>query len=306
MPLIGWFKAAGPSGFGHNSTAEQVTAGIDLRGRTVLITGVRGGIGLETLRVLGLRGAYIIAAARSEAQARKALDEASVQGTPVGFDLSEPDQVRAGVEQVRALGRLLDAVVCNAGIMALPTLHQKHGLELQFLTNHLGHYLLITGLLDQLAPRGRVVMVASSAHRAAPRGGIQFDNLHGQAGYGPWRNYGQSKLANILFARALSRRLPQAGQTANALHPGVIRTDLARHMSPVIAMAMKVLRPIAFKTIAQGAATQCYAAVHPDVAEFNGAYFKDCAPAQPTAAARDDALAERLWAVSAEWAERLE
>jgi NAD(P)-dependent dehydrogenase (short-subunit alcohol dehydrogenase family) len=188
--------------------------------------------------------------------------------------------------------------------MALPRLETRYGLELQFLTNHVGHFLLVTGLLEQLAPRGRVVVVSSAAHRAAPAEGIAFDNLDGARGYRPWQAYGITKLANLLFARELARRLGGGGRTANALHPGVIPTHLARYMAgvgPVLALAA----PLAFKTVAQGAATQCYLATHPAPESVSGEYFADCNPASSTPQGRDDALAARLWSVSEDIAARL-
>jgi NAD(P)-dependent dehydrogenase (short-subunit alcohol dehydrogenase family) len=304
MSLIGWFKRAGPNGFGYRSTAEQVTDGLDLAGRTVLLTGCNSGLGLETLRVLALRGAHVLAAARSEAKARDALRAVGASGTPLACELAEPASVRGCVAAVRALGRPLDAIVCNAGIMALPRLETRYGLELQFLTNHVGHFLLVTGLLEQLAPRGRVVVVSSAAHRAAPAEGIVFDNLDGARGYRPWQAYGITKLANLLFARELARRLGGGGRTANALHPGVIPTRLARYMAgvgPVLALAA----PLAFKTVAEGAATQCYLAAHPAPESVSGEYFADCNPASSTPQGRDDALAARLWSVSEDIAARL-
>ncbi|HKI99493.1 MAG TPA: SDR family oxidoreductase [bacterium] len=305
MALIGILKGKGPSGFGYNSTAEQVTAGLDLSGQTFLLTGCTSGIGQETLRVLGLRGAHMVAAARSQEAAQQALAVTGAAGTAVACDLSEPASVRACVAGVQGLGRPLDGIVCNAGIMALPKLQQKHGYELQFLTNHIGHFLLVTGLLEQLALQGRVVCVSSSAHWAAPPEGIQFDNLDGRRGYGAWRAYGQSKLANILFARALARRLGSGGRTANALHPGVIHTRLQRHMNPVLVAAFALAGPLVLKTAAQGAATQCYVATQPKLAGVTGAFFADCNEARTSGLGREDTLAERLWQVSEEIAARL-
>ena len=137
---------------------------------------------------------------------------------PLACELSEPASIRACIDAVKSGAGPLDAIVCNAGVMAPPTLRQAHGYELQFFTNHIGHFILVTGLLDRLAPTGRVVVVASNAHRRAPAG-IEFDNLSGARDYAPLRAYGQSKLANILFTRELARRLPGGGQTANACTP---------------------------------------------------------------------------------------
>src|SRR5690606_29144580 len=122
----------------------------------------------------------------------------------------------------------LDVILCNAGIMALPKRELRHGQELQFLTNHLGHFGLVTGLLDQLRERARVVVLSSAAHQLAPRGGIQFDDLTLEHNYTPWLAYGQSKLANLLFARALAGRLAGTQRTANAVHPGAVATPLTR------------------------------------------------------------------------------
>jgi len=187
--------------------------------------------------------------------------------------------------------------------MAPPTLRQAHGYELQFLTNHVGHFILVTGLLARLAAAGRVVVVASNAHRRAP-GGIEWDNLSGERDYAPMRAYGQSKLANVLFARELSRRLP-AGQTSNSLHPGVIATNLMRSVPVVGRLALRLATPLLLKTPAEGAATQCFLATHPSVAGVTGTYFRDCNPALPWPVGRDDAAAARLWEVSEAIAARL-
>lgn len=295
MSLYGLLKGKGPSGFGYRSTAEEVTEGLDLTGKTLLLTGANSGLGLETLRVLSKRGARVIAAARTEEKAQAACQ--SVQGAtlPVACELSDPASVRACAERVKHDGPKLDAIICNAGIMALPQLSQAHGYELQFFTNHIGHFILVTGLLDQLAPDGRVVMLSSSAHTRAPREGIQFENLSGGRGYSGWTAYGQSKLANLLFAKELARRLSGSGQTANAVHPGVIATNLGRHMPAVAQAGFSLVGPLFLKNVAQGAATQCYAATHPAVAGVSGEYFADCNVARSSALSRDAALAERLW-----------
>jgi WW domain-containing oxidoreductase len=292
------FKGKGPSGFGYGSTAEDVTAGLDLSGRTVLLTGCNSGIGKETLRVLAMRGAHVIAAARTLDKARAACDSVEGKTTPVVCELSEPASVRACAAEVIALGKPLDAIICNAGIMALPKLQQKHGYELQFFTNHIGHFILVTSLLDTLSDKGRVVMVSSDAHNGAPREGIQLDNLSGERGYGPWTAYGQSKLANLLFAKELAKRLAGTGKTANSLHPGVIHTNLARSMNPIAQGALAIAAPLVLKSAAEGAATQCYLAVHPNVEGVSGKYFADCNVSKSSARGRDDALAEKLWEVS--------
>jgi NAD(P)-dependent dehydrogenase (short-subunit alcohol dehydrogenase family) len=306
MSLAALVKGRGPSGYGYGTTAEEVTAGLDLSGRTFLVTGVNSGLGLETTRVLSLRGAHVVALARTKESAASALASVGAKGTPVACDLSEPESVRAAVEEVKK-GAPLDAMVCNAGVMALPKRHVKHGLELQFLTNHVGHFLLVTGLLDRLNEPGRVVVLSSAAHRYAPREGIRLDDLGASRGYNGWVAYGQSKLANILFARALAKRLGGEGaaRTANSLHPGVIKTNLGRHMGFAVQIGYALGGPLVLKSIPQGASTQCYVATHPTLAKVSAKYFADCNVARPSRLAEDDALAEALWEKTEEIARRV-
>lgn len=297
MSLLSRFKRPGPNGFGHASTAEDVTRGLDLHAKTVLLTGCASGIGLETLRVLARRGAHVVATARSLERATAACAEVGVTATALACDLSEPSSVRACITKLRTDDVRLDAIICNAGVMALPELTQVHGYEKQFFTNHVGHFLLVTELLGQLTPEARVVVVSSDAHRGAPREGIQFENLSGARGYRPWSAYGQSKLANLLFARELSRRLPSPGQTANAVHPGLIATNLWRSMPRLAQLGVRAAAPLIMKTPAEGAATQCYVATHPALA-VNGEYFSDCNLARSSRRGRDRELALRLWDTS--------
>lgn len=296
MSLAGLIKGKGASGFGFANTAEDVTEGLDLRGKTILVTGSNSGLGRETARVLALRGARVIAAARTLDKARSAVEALSGAFLPVACELSEPSSILDCVRTIGADGARLDAIVCNAGIMALPELKQAYGYELQFFTNHVGHFILVTELLDRLQPAGRVVIVSSDAHRWAPPGGIHFDNLSGERFYQPWVMYGQSKIANLLFAKALARRLP-GGQSANAVHPGVIRTNLQRSMNSLLRAAMSAGEPMFLKSVAQGAATQCFVAVHPKM-DKTGEYFANCNVKRPRRAARDPELAEKLWQVS--------
>jgi NAD(P)-dependent dehydrogenase (short-subunit alcohol dehydrogenase family) len=301
MSLVSLIKGRrGASGFGYASTAMEVTAGLDLRGRNLLITGVTSGLGLETARVLALRGARIFGCARDAGRAAAALAPLGDGHVPLACELAEPASVRACVDALAQRGDRLHGLIANAGIMALPRREVRHGHELQFLTNHLGHAMLVLGAVgrDLLADDARVVILSSSAHRRAPRSGIAFDDLSLERGYTPWGAYGQSKLANLLFARALARRFVGTRRTANAVHPGVIFTNLGRHMG----MAARVLGPvasaIALKSVHQGAATQCYVAVHPNVAARNGEYFADCDVATSSALGRDPALAERLYTLT--------
>src|SRR5205085_12218388 len=140
-------------------------------------------------------------------------------------------------------------ILCNAGIMALPKREIHHGQEMQFFTNHIGHFLLVTGLLGRLSQTGRIVMLSSDAHTMAPAEGIQFGDLTFEKNYRPWKAYGQSKLANLLFARSLAQRFAGTRQTANALHPGVIATNLGRHMNVIARGALGLASAIALKSI---------------------------------------------------------
>ncbi len=300
MSLYARLAGKGPSGFGYGSTAEEVTEGLSLAGKTILVTGCNSGLGHEALRVLTKRGARVVGTARTLDKAKAAC--ATVQGDtiPLACELADPASVRACVAAVKAAGLRLDAIICNAGIMALPKLQQAHGYELQFFTNHIGHFILVTGLLDQLTDDGRVVMLSSAAHNMAPKGGIQFDNLSGATGYRDWTQYGQSKMANLLFAKELARRFAGTKKTANAVHPGVIQTNLGRHMNPIAQFFFGLSDKIALKSIPQGAATEVYVAVHPAAAGISGAYFADCNVAKSRADADDAALARKLWQVSEE------
>lgn len=306
MSLLSVLKGKGASGFGYGSTAEDVTEGIDLTGKTYVLTGCNSGLGLETMRVLSLRGAHVFALARTGEKATKAMAEVSANGTPFACELSDPVSVQACVKEIQATGRTIDAMICNAGIMALPELNTAHGYELQFFTNHIGHFSLVTGLLDELAADGRVVVTASSAHTQAPKGGIAFDNLDGAKGYAPWTAYGQSKIANILFAHHLNAMFSGTERRAYSLHPGVIATNLTRHMNPVLKVAWSMMEPLVLKSIPQGAATQTYLATRPGLEDDGGKYFADCNVAPPRHDALDAAIAEKLWTVSEEIVAKLQ
>ncbi|HEY0467243.1 MAG TPA: SDR family NAD(P)-dependent oxidoreductase, partial [Polyangiaceae bacterium] len=262
MSLVSLLKGNGPSGYGYGTTAEVVTQGIALKGKSFLVTGSTSGIGLEAVRVLAQRGARVFATGRSKDKVVSALGRSSGVFVPLECELSDPKSVRACVAALKSDGKKLDGIVANAGVMALPTLELVHGYERQFFTNHIGHFLLITELLGELADDARVVMVSSSAHNMAPKAGIEFDNLAGQRSYGAWAAYGQSKLANLLFAKQLAKRLANEGRavTANAVHPGVIMSGLQRNMPAVQRLGMAIAAPIGFKSVAQGAATQVYVA----------------------------------------------
>jgi NAD(P)-dependent dehydrogenase (short-subunit alcohol dehydrogenase family) len=295
MSLYALLAGKGPSGFGYGSTAEQVTDGLDLSGKRILVTGCNSGLGREACRVLSARGATILGAARTLQKAKDACASFDGAAVPLACELSDPASVRACVEAVKGVGEPLDAIIANAGIMALPKAEQRFGWERQLFTNHVGHFILVTGLLDNLAEDGRVVMLSSAAHLQAPKVGIELDNLGGDRGYSPWKAYGQSKLANLLFARELAKRFEGTDRVANAVHPGVINTNLGRHMNPALVAIMAIANPLFMKNTGQGAATEVWAAVHPDAARVNGEYLADCNVKKSSPQGRDMELAAKLW-----------
>jgi len=288
--------------FGAKSTAEEVTAGIDLAGKTAVVTGANSGLGYETMRVLAMRGAHVIGTGRTIEKADAACESIDGTTTPVVLELSDLASVASCVEQIRRIGEPIDMLICNAGIMALPELQQVNGIERQFFVNHLGHFAFATGLIGQVraARQGRIVMLSSSGHQWAPETGIEFDNLSGERDYDPNRMYGQSKLANGLFAFELARRLAGTGVTANAVHPGVIMTNLGRHFAQWKQTAARLIGWTFMKSIEAGSATQCYVATNPTLTDISGYYFADCNPLLPTSQMQDAALAARLWDVSEE------
>jgi WW domain-containing oxidoreductase len=291
-------------GFNKRSTAEEVTAGLELSGKVMVITGVNSGLGFESMRVLTARGAHVIGLARTLEKAQQACAEVDGETTPLACELSELDSVVACAQQIRQLGLPIDVLMTNAGIMAPRNLGLAGKLEMQFATNHLGHFVLIQRLLEQVkaAPAGRIVILSSAAHTMTVRGGIDFGNLDGSRGYDPWKFYGQSKLANLLTARALSKRLEGTSVTVNALHPGVIRTNLGRDAGGFLVALMSVFAVFIEKNVAQGAATQCYLAAHPDLDGVTGAYYSDCKNVRSSRYGRNGLLAEELWDASVELA----
>jgi len=297
-------QAWAESDFGAESTAEDVTAGLDLTGKTALITGANSGLGYETMRVLAMRGAHVIAAARTPEKAKTACDSIEGKTTPVVCELSDYASAAQCAEDVKAIGEPIDMLICNAGIMALPELQQVNGIERQFAVNHLGHFTLATRLMDEVkaAPQGRVVMVSSLGYKWAPPEGIQFDNLSGEKGeYDPNTSYGQSKLANALFAMEMARRFEGTNATANAIHPGIINTNLGRHFPVYIRVFANLFGWMFMKSTPEGAATQTYVAAHPDLAQTTGKYFEDCNAVEPEGPhMMDAAIAQKLWQVSEE------
>ncbi|MGI9287993.1 MAG: SDR family oxidoreductase [Pseudomonadales bacterium] len=290
------------SRFTRRSTAEQVTEAVDLSGKNIVITGANSGLGFESMRVLTERGAHVIAVARTLEKAQQACDKVNAETTPVACELSELESVVSCADTIEAMDIPIDVLLTNAGIMALPKLEQKMGLEMQFLTNHLGHFVLVNRLLERVkeAQAGRVVILSSLAHMQAPRGGIQFDNLSGEKRYSGWSFYGQSKLANLLTSNELARRLEGSNATSNAVHPGIIDTNLGRHMRGIASSFISLVTLPIKRSVPQGAATQCYVASHPNLDGVSGRYFADSNSAWTSRYARDEKLAKRLWEVSEE------
>ncbi len=290
------------SPFGPESTALDVTEGLDLSGKTALITGCNSGLGFETMRVLSLRGANIIGAARTLEKAQAACAELDGPATPVACELSDLASVAACGKTIREIGIPIDMLILNAGIMALPELEQVNGIEKQFFVNHIGHFALTSYLMDQVkaAEQGRIVIVSSSGHTFAPESGIEFDNLSGEREYSPWQMYGTSKLANGLFTLELRKRLGNSNATANAIHPGVINTNLGRHFPLYQRVVSNLFGWLFMKSVEAGAATQTYVATAPALAETSGYYFADCNAVLPDSRMLDEAQAAELWRVSEE------
>ncbi|MFT3849738.1 MAG: oxidoreductase [Propionivibrio sp.] len=317
------------SGFGAASTAAEVMAGISLVGKTAIVTGGYSGLGLETVRVFLAAGARVIVPARD--LTRAAVQMASVPGAELWpMDLLDPASIDAFAARFVAEGVPLHILVNSAGIMAVPTRElDARGFELQFATNHLGHFQLTCRLWPALvaADGARVVAVSSRGHRFAP---VDFDDPHfTHRPYDPWTAYGQSKTANVLFALGLDRRGQAAGIRAFAVHPGgIVNTHLAKHLNPedlraagaIDAAGRPIIDPsIGFKNVAQGAATQVWCATSPQLAQYGGVYCEDVniAALMPEDApvfalgnrdgiarngvrayAVDAAAAERLWTLS--------
>lgn len=290
------------SSFTSRSTAEQVTEGIDLTGLTIAITGANSGLGYETMRVLALRGAHVLCIARTQQKAEEACATVKGNTTPMFLDLADWASVVRCADGIRALNIPLDGLITNAGIMALPERELVNGVEAQLAVNHLGHFILINQLRAQVlaAPQGRFTVLSSAAHRRAKKG-IEFDNLDGSKHYDPWEAYGVSKLANALCARELAAQISHTEATANSVHPGVIYTNLSKNLPAWQQWGAKYFGWLFMKTLAQGAATQCYVATNPGLVDVRGFYFSDCNVNEgDTPYIHDDAMAAKLWQVSEE------
>jgi NAD(P)-dependent dehydrogenase (short-subunit alcohol dehydrogenase family) len=310
------------SGFGHRTTAAEVLHGIDLTGRTALVTGGYSGLGAETTQALAAAGAHVIVPARRPAEARAALaaevaaaQAATAAGTAevAALDLGDLGSVRRFAEDFLASGRGLDIVIGNAGIMACPETRVGPGWEAHFAVNHLGHHALVNLLWPAINPGARVVMVSSAGHQLS---GMRWDDVQFERGYDRWLAYAQAKTANALFAVHLDTLGRNRGVRAFSVHPGAILTPLLRHLTRAEMVERgwvdedgRLADP-EFKTPEQGAATQVWAATSPQLTGLGGLYCEDCDVAEPTdrsdmvAGVREHAVdpgeAERLWALSAE------
>ncbi|XP_066280167.1 retinol dehydrogenase 12-like [Branchiostoma lanceolatum] len=280
-----------------------------LDGKTVVITGANTGIGKETARDIAKRGARVILACRDLTKAEAAAAEIrhdTGNGNVVieKLDLASLKSVREFAARVNAKESRLDILINNAGIMTCPQWKTKDGFEMQFGTNHLGHFLLTNLLLDLLkksAP-SRVVNVSSLAHTG---GHIHFDDINLERSYNPIKAYCQSKLANVLFTKELDRKLQGTGVTTYSLHPGSIPSELQRHLDASYGWLYFFLKPLFIaglwffgKTRQQGAQTSIHCAVSEGLETSSGQYFTDCAPTEPIPEAKDEAVAKKLWELS--------
>ena len=277
--------------FGATSSTEDVLAGVNLRGKRILVTGVSAGLGVETARSLAAHGAEVVGAARdlakaeaATAQVRQATAAQSGSFELVQLDLADLKSVRACADALLDGGKLLDVVIANAGVMATPFGHTTDGFETQFGTNHLGHFVFVNRIAPLIRAGGRLINLSSSGHRFA---NVDLDDPNFErTPYEPFVAYGRSKTANILFAVAFDRRHRERGVRAAAVHPGGIQTELARHMEPgrLQTMVEEITRqlaaegkgPFQFKTIPQGAATSIWAGVVAPADEIGGRYCENC------------------------------
>ncbi|XP_065114630.1 retinol dehydrogenase 12, like [Paramisgurnus dabryanus] len=274
---------------------------VTLDNKTVIITGANTGIGKHAATDLAKRGARIIMACRDMEKANAALKEvieASGNQNVVTcrLDLADTKSIREFAEKINTEEKQVNILINNAGVMVCPYGKTADGFEMQIGVNHMGHFLLTYLLLDLIkssAP-ARIITVSSMAHKW---GAINLEDINSEKSYDKRKAYSQSKLANILFTRSLAKRLEGTGVTTYALHPGVVQTDLWRHLSKPEQAVMWMARPFT-KTSVQGAQTTIYCAVAPELDKESGKYYSDCAPANCTQAALDDDMAQRLWELS--------
>ncbi|KAK9813700.1 hypothetical protein WJX73_004097 [Symbiochloris irregularis] len=291
---------------GWKSTADDVirASRISLAGKTAIVTGGNTGIGKETVQSLAKAGARVVFTARSVSKADAAADyiRAAVKDANIvtkQMDLTDLSSIKAFTADFLKTEERLDLLICNAGVMACPQEYTSAGFELQIGTNHFGHFALVQQLIDRLQAQtfpSRIVVVASLAYAF---GAIDIDDLHfRKRAYTKWSAYGQSKLANVLFAKQLATRTPDH-VSVFSLHPGLVKTELGRHLMDSASFTARItqffLSPV-LKRPDQGAATSVFAATHPGLEQHCGAYFEDCAVAKlSTKAAKDMDMAARLW-----------
>ena len=277
--------------FGATSTTEDVLSGINLRGKRILVTGVSAGLGVETARSLAAHGAEVVGAARDLAKAKASTaqvgKEAAANGGSfelVALDLANLKSVRACADGLLAQGKPFDVVIANAGVMATPFGHTADGFETQFGTNHLGHFVLVNRIAGLIGAGGRLINLSSAGHRFS-NVDLEDPNFE-RVSYEPFVAYGRSKTANILFAVAFDKRHRDRGIRAAAVHPGVIRTELARFMEPgqvekmIEQLSQQLVAegkaPYRWKTIPQGAATSVWAGIVAPADEIGGRYCENC------------------------------
>lgn len=305
------------SGFGKGSTTDDVLAGKDLSGKTVFITGGNSGLGQETGRAMAAKGAHVVLAGRDQTKLDEAVsaikaDQPDANIETIVGDLGSLDSVRACAAAANERFDKIDLLINNAGIMATPQGTTQDGFESQFGTNHLGHFVLTKGLMP-LVEKGadkRIVNLSSRGHHIAP---VDFDDPNFEnTDYNPFLSYGRSKTANVLFSVGLEKRFADKGIHAYAVHPGGIQTNLGRYMSEEESAALveRVTASdpdFAWKTIPQGAATQCWAATAEELEGQGGVYCEDCHVAEiddesATSGVRsyalDPAQADALWEMS--------
>jgi NAD(P)-dependent dehydrogenase (short-subunit alcohol dehydrogenase family) len=277
-----------------------------VNGRTVVVTGANTGIGLETAAGLAEKGARVVLTARDPAKGTAAVElirsrNTAADVTLMQLDLARLSDVRTFADDFLARFDHLHVLVNNAGLVLDKRTLTEDGFETMFQVNHLGPFLLTNLLLDRMkasAP-ARIVNVASVAHRGNT---LDFEDIQKEKGFRGLRGYGQTKLCNILFTRELARRLEGRGVTANALHPGTVRTGFGREGDTrwIFALGIKLAAPF-FLSAARGARTSIYLASSPEVDGKTGGYWARCRPATPSEAATDDEAARRLWELSADF-----
>jgi NAD(P)-dependent dehydrogenase (short-subunit alcohol dehydrogenase family) len=298
--------------FDTNTTTDEVLTGVDLSGRTAVVTGASSGLGAETARSLASVGAHVVMAVRDQAKGAAAAERIRA-GVPTAtlevgtVDLGSLRSIRTFTDWLHERHPRIDLLINNAGVMAPPLGHTSDGFELQLGTNHLGHFLLTGRVIDAVvagAP-ARIVNLSSRGHF---RSAFDWHDPHyRERPYEKWAAYGQSKTANVLFTVGLERRYADRGVHAYAIHPGVIQTELSRHLSSEDLTDLASRMPpgaLTRKPVEAGAATTVWAATAPELADVGGVYCEDCHVAGP---ATGDAPTEgyRPWAMDPEQAERL-